>query len=37
MTDSEALELVSYMIGAFAIGWGVGFLTVSFTKALERI
>jgi hypothetical protein len=37
MLATDALELVSYLIGSFAIGYGIGFLTISFRKALDQI
>lgn len=37
MTTSESLELASYLIGSFAIGYGIGFFNVSFQKLLDQI
>jgi hypothetical protein len=37
MTNQDAIDLVSYLIGSFAVGFAVGFLTVSFKKALDQI
>lgn len=36
MTNPEILMLVSYMIGAFILGFGIGFLTVSFKKMFDQ-
>ena len=37
MTDLDALELVSALIGSFAMGYGVGYITVYFQKMLDQI
>jgi F0F1-type ATP synthase assembly protein I len=37
MLDTDAIELVSYLIGSFVVGFGIGFLTISFRKALDTI
>jgi len=37
VSDQDALELVSFLIGSFAIGFGIGILTAYFRKALDLI
>lgn len=37
MTETEILTLVSYMMGSFAIGFGIGFFTVAFKKMFDQI
>lgn len=37
MSSEDALQLVSYLIASFGIGYGFGFITAYFRKALEQI
>lgn len=37
MTESDSIELVSYMLGSFAVGYGIGLLTVSFKKSFDLL
>lgn len=37
MAQQDILDLVSYFIGSFILGYGFGFLNVSFQRLLDKI
>jgi hypothetical protein len=37
MTDQDAIDFVGYLIGSFAVGYAIGFLTVTFKKLPDQI
>lgn len=37
MSQADVLQYVSYLAGAYAIGWASGYLLLTFKKLMEKI
>lgn len=37
ITNADVAELIGMLLGAYGLGWGAGYIQVTFIKASEKI